>query len=179
MKKWLVPALIGLAALASAQSSRTGESLTAPVNVAFRIGYAFPFETEGRDAFGKNLLGVGMDYFLDRPLLAGGETSLSLDWFNIGRSGTDTATSVPLLLNHRWYMAKEDDTMLQRYYFFVGAGVSFVNADDANRALITGRVGAGWELTRNVFVEGSVTFTEDKQDTPRGNLVGAFLGYRF
>jgi hypothetical protein len=169
MKRLLVLAGLAVSAFASAQ-------IGSPVNLSFRVGAVYPLHEFTREATSDLLIGVGVDYFFDRPLLPGnGETFLSFDWMGRGLNG-DKGNMFPICLNHRWYMSG-DYEMSNRRYYFAGIGAAIIDVVNTNTVLAA-RVGAGAELGDHIY--GELTFVvSDASSGARATSIGAYLGYRF
>lgn len=166
--------LIALAALAGAAFSNA-QAVTTPTNLALRIGYAYPIDNTTRDVV-KNFIGVGFDYFFDRSLLQGGETTLSVDW--LGKSGSGAKGNVfPIMLNQRWYNPNSMGEDNNRSYFFLGAGVAVIDIT-STKTVLAGRGGFGMEFGEHIFGEVNVVLS-DNANGARATSAGVYLGYRF
>ncbi|MBS1724024.1 MAG: hypothetical protein JSS66_13850 [Armatimonadetes bacterium] len=168
MRTLIVLAALGSAAYASAQAVGT------PTNLAFRLGYAYPIDNETRDLV-RNFIGVGADYFFERGLLQGGETTISLDW--LGKSGSGAKGNIfPICLNQRWYSVNGMEPG-RRSYFQLGAGVAIVDVT-STKTVLAGRAGYGVEFGEHIFGELNFFFSDDANGA-RATSIGAYLGYRF
>lgn len=168
MRTLIVLAAMGAAAVSSAQTVST------PTNLALRIGAAWPFDNTTKDAV-KNFIGVGFDYFFDKSLVYGGQTSLSADW--LGKSGSGAKGNVfPIMINQRWYNAgsTEDD---RKSYFFLGAGVAIVDVT-STKTVLAGRAGYGAMFGEHLFGELTIVISDDANGA-RANSAGVYLGYKF
>jgi hypothetical protein len=166
--------LIAVAAAASLSVGALAQFDT-PVNLAFRIGYAYPLDSKTRDTV-RNFIGVGADYFFGKSLIGqNGETTLSFDW--LGKSGSGAkGNAFPIMLNQRWYGPARPGTE-QRTYAFLGLGVAIVDVVSTDTVLAA-RAGYGVELGPKIFAEGTFLFTDDASGA-RATSVGVYLGYRF
>lgn len=167
MRTLIALAALGGAAFGSAQ-------IGTPTNVAFRLGAAYPIDNTTRDTV-KNFIGVGFDYFFDRTLVPGGETSLSVDW--LGKSGSGAkGNAFPIMLNQRWYNqgSTEDD---RKSYFFLGAGVAVVDVT-STKTVLAGRAGYGVLFGEHLFGEMNFVLSDDANGA-RATSLGFYLGYRF
>lgn len=167
MRTLIALAALGAAAFSSAQ-------IGTPTNVAFRLGAAYPLDNTTRDSV-KNFIGVGIDYFLERSLVEGGETSLSFDW--LGKSGSGAKGNIfPIMLNQRWYNqgSTVDD---RKSYFFVGAGVAIVDVT-STKTVLAGRAGYGVLFGEHLFGEMNFVLSDDANGA-RATSIGAYIGYRF
>ena len=169
MKRLLVIAAFVLSAFASAQ-----RDFGQPVNLAFRGGFVYSLDNFTRTQLG-NLIGIGVEFFLDRSLLEGGETTLSLDWLGRGLNG-DKGNLFPIMLNQRWYTGGDYESA-NRTYFFVGAGVAIIDVVNTN-TVIAGRSGLGAEFGEHIFGEITLVYS-DASAGARASSIGLYLGYRF
>ena len=169
MKRLLVIAAFVLSAFASAQ-----QEFGQPVNLAFRGGFVYSLDNFTRAKIG-NLIGVGVEFFLDRSLLEGGETTLSLDWLGRGLNG-DKGNLFPIMLNQRWYTGGDYESA-NRTYFFVGAGVAIIDVVSTG-TVIAGRAGLGAEFGEHIFGEVTLVYSDAVRGA-RATSVGLYLGYRF
>lgn len=169
-----ITAVTAIAATGSAQSNFRKVEVT-PVNLSLRVGVGLPLDKAFRD-FGNTPLALGLEYQFSRPLLASGETYIALDTIgsNLGkRKGTIT----PLTLNQRFYSKNTDSILGRRTYFFVGAGLAFIDLGTSEAALAA-RAGLGTELGTNIFFEAA-GIVSDRKGGARANSIGFYLGYRF
>ncbi len=173
MKAFTTLAIIGLAAVGFTQSSQRS-ILTTPTNIALRLGLGVSFDDDVRDVMGTQI-GVGFDYYFDRPLLPNGDTFLSIDWLGRGING-DKGNIFPLMLNHKWYGARNMETY-RRTYAFAGLGVAVMDVE-STATVLAARGGLGLELSDNIFVEGVVLLSGSKNGNSATGL-GAYIGYRF
>ncbi|MBX3096159.1 MAG: outer membrane beta-barrel protein [Fimbriimonadaceae bacterium] len=172
MKRTLWMAALGLAAVApAAQTSSFGY----PSNLSFRLGWVYPIDSVTRNN-SRSLIGVGVDYFLERSLLENGETVISFDW--LGKSGSGAKGNIfPIMLNQRFYNNDGTNYGTERTYWFFGAGVSFIDVVNSDTVLTLG-AGVGKEFGQNIF--GEVRFLySDSAGGARATSVGAYVGYRF
>lgn len=163
-------AAIGITGVAAAQSP-TAPDLT-PVNVTFRGGVALPLDSRLTDV-GNTLLDLGAEYMLPTPWIRGGETFFSLDYFTQGLNGRGSV--IPFMVNQRWYQG--DENQVRRRYFFLGAGVAFIDVNRSNTAIGI-RGGIGQELSDHVVAE-IAGYLSDRAGGARANAVTFSLGYRF
>lgn len=166
--------LIALAAAATVSAPAMAQFDT-PVNIALRIGYAYPLDSTTRDAV-RNFIGVGADYFFGKSLVGdNGETTLSFDW--LGKSGSGAkGNAFPILLNQRFYGPARPGTT-QRTYTFFGAGVAIVDVT-STQTVWAARAGYGVELGEKIFAEGNFLIT-DSANGARATSLGLYVGYRF
>jgi len=167
-----IAALVGVCSSAFAQNE--SNILDAyPYGISIRGGIAFPFDTNYSDK-ANSLIALGGDYTLKRSLVHGGESFISLDYlvkdFQGGRG-----TVFPLAINQKWFTGHVGES--GRSYYFLGAGVSFVDYGSSN-TVVSGRAGIGAELGEKIFIEATLFFG-DRAQSIRPNAVGAYLGYRF
>jgi len=168
MKQLTLLAAMGLAAIGSAQVNY----LETPTNIAFRLGYVYPIDSAMRN-IAPSYIGVGVDFVTDIKLLEGAQTGLSFDWF--GKSGSGAkGNAFPILLTQKWYVG---DTVENRQYFFVGAGVAIVDLT-STKTVLAARAGVGKELGDALFGEVSFTYT-DGANGARATALGFYVGYRF
>lgn len=168
----LIIAGMAIAAIGAAQSTNP---FRAPSNIAFRLGWVFPID-DVLDARANNLIGVGADWFLERPLLPEGESSISFDILAKSSSGAKT-NIFPILLNHRWYSGPENELGGGRSYWFAGAGIAIVDVISTDTVWAV-RGGLGKEFGPNIFGEVTFLYTDDAKGA-RGTSIGAYIGYRF
>jgi len=167
MKRTLVLATLGLAAISAAQS------YDQPTNVAFRLGFAYPIDATTRDQV-RNFIGVGIDYFPQLTLLRNAETSISFDW--LGKSGSGAKGNIfPIMINQRFY--QDPDSNERRSWFFFGAGVAIVDVV-STKTVLAARAGYGFMLGENIFGEIPLVYS-DSAGGARATSVGFYLGYRF
>lgn len=166
--------LIALVALGGAAFSQA-QAVGTPTNIALRIGYAYPIDNTTRNLV-RNFIGVGFDYFLDRSLLEGGETTVSVDW--LGKSGSGAKGNIfPIMLNQRWYNPNMTEEDSNRSYFFLGAGVAIIDVN-STKTVLAGRGGFGMEFGEHIFGELNIVISDDANGA-RANSAGIYLGYRF
>jgi hypothetical protein len=163
-------AAIGITSVAAAQSP-TSPELT-PVNITIRGGIVLPLDSKLTDV-GNTLLDLGAEYTLPTPLIKGGETFFSVDYWTKGLGGHGSV--IPLMINQRWFQGT--DSQIRRRYFFVGAGVAFVDVTRSNTAIGV-RGGIGQELSDHVVAE-IAGYLSDRAGGARANAVTFSLGYRF
>ena len=169
MRILIALAALGGAVLASAQTVAT------PTNLALRIGVGYPIDNTTRDLV-KNFIGVGFDYFFERSLMEGGETSLSVDW--LGKSGSGSKGNIfPIMLNQRWYNPNAMGEDAKRSYFFLGAGVAVVDIV-STKTVLAARGGYGMEFGEHLFGELNLTISDDANGA-RANSAAIYIGYRF
>lgn len=164
----MLAAAIGLAGVASAQTDYT------PTNLSVRLGVGFPLDDVTRDIT-KTLIGVGVDYDFTRPLIAGGDTFLSIDWF--GKSGSGAHGNIfPIMINQRFY-SQPIDVGNRRTYGFLGVGIAVLDVFNT-KTVLAARGGVGVELGQNLFAEGTLYLSAPDQGV-RANVVGLYVGYKF
>lgn len=166
------------AAAAAAIATVGLAQMETPTHVAFRLGGAYPLDSDVRDNV-KSFLGVGLDVFLAKSVLPGKntESTVSIDW--LGKSSSGSKGNVfPILLTQRWYTganaAVED---ANRSYFFGGLGVAVVDLT-STKTVFAMKGGVGYELNRNMFAEFSAMYAEPAY-TLRASNIAVHLGYRF
>lgn len=169
MKGITVLAAMGLVSISCAQNV-----FEEPSNVAFRLGYVYPVDSTLRD-LANSYIGVGLDFFPSgRPLLKGGETVISFDWF--GKSGSGAKGNVfPILINNRVYQQGAEKG--GRSYFQYGAGIALIDVT-SSKTVLAARAGYGKELGERLFGELNFTYT-DAANGARGTALGFYVGYRF
>lgn len=166
-------ALAGVAAISAAQSPDYY-----PANLSFRLGAAFPLESQLSDKVGRSLFALGVDYRLNRPLLADGESYISVDWL-FGTTSGRKGNVFPFNINHRWYTNTGIDAGPgRRSYFFLGVGGVVVDVGTADTVL-GARGGVGVELSESLFAEGTVWLSDRASGNVRNTSIGVFIGYRF
>ena len=171
MKRTLWLAALGLAAVAPAVQQDT---FGYPSNLSLRLGWVYPIDSVTRDN-SRSLIGVGAEYFLDRSLLADGETTISFDW--LGKSGSGAKGNIfPILVNQKWYN-KNITYYGTRSYVFVGAGIAVVDVNNT-KTTIAGRIGFGVELGPRLFAEANL-LVSDNAGGAKANSAGVYFGYKF
>lgn len=177
MKRILVLAV--LASAAAMSHAQNNSLLEPPSNVAFRLGFGFPFDEDSRDHIGDTLVGIGADFFLNRGLIPGanGESYISIDWLARGIDG-EHGNMFPVMINQRWYAKDDNLEDFRRTYFFAGLGVSFMDIDKAD-TVFAGRVGLGAEFGQNIFGEANFTLTGRDSSGFYGTGANFYIGYRF
>jgi len=163
-------AAFGIVGVAAAQSSNSPD-LT-PTGVTVRLGASIPLDSSLTN-LGNTLLDFGAEYTIPTPLIKGGETFLSVDYWgrnlNFGQGSV-----VPLFINQRWYTGS---TETKRTYFFLGAGIDFIDVVSSNTALGL-RGGFGEELGEHIIAEVA-GYISDRAGGARANAVTFSIGYRF
>jgi len=166
-----VTALLGLSAVANAQLT-TNTDFT-PVNVSLKLGVALPLDNTLSN-FAPTLLAWGLEYQFDKPLIAGSDTYLDLEYMNKGFQFSHGL--IPLTLNERFYFDNGRHRH-QKTYAFVGLGAADVDLNTSG-TVIAARAGLGADLGDAIFMEMSGLFT-DKSNDATGNSVTFYVGYRF
>lgn len=166
----LVIAAIVMSAFASAQGGGFGT----PVNLAFRAGFVYSLDDFTRSVTG-DMIGVGAEFYLERSLFEGGETTFSADWMGRGANG-DKGNMFTLMLNQRFYTGG-DYQSANRTYFYVGAGMAIIDVVSTNTVPAV-RFGLGSEFGEHVYGEATLVYS-DSSTGARATSVGVYLGYRF
>jgi hypothetical protein len=161
---------MGLAAVANAQSSSTTDFT--PVNVSVKAGIALPLDNNLAN-YGATLIALGLEYQFDRPLIAGTDTYISLDYLNKGF--TFSHGVIPITLNERFYI--DNGRRHQRTYAFLGIGGADVDTGTSS-TVVCARAGLGADLGDAIFFEVAGLVT-DKGNDATGNSVAFYVGYRF
>lgn len=165
-----VAAALGIFGGASAQTPT--RDLT-PVAVTFRAGVCLPLDTKLTDA-GNSLANLGVEYIPMTPLLKGGETFYSLDYFGNGFHGNH-GTVYTIAVNQRWYNGGPDQ--FRRSYLFLGIGAAVIDVTKSSTTVAI-RGGYGQELGEHVIAE-IAGYLSDRAAGARANAVTFSLGYRF
>lgn len=166
--------LIALAAL-SATALASAQTVGTPTDIAFRLGAAYPIDETTRDSV-RSFIGVGVDYFLPRSLVAGGETFLSFDW--LGKSGSGSkGNAFPIMLNQRWYNPNSSNEYNRGSYFHLGAGVAIVDVT-STKTVLGARAGYGVFFGESIFGEINFVYSDDANGA-RATSIGGYIGYRF
>lgn len=169
MKRLLVIAAFAMSAFASAQ-----DGFGTPVNLSFRAGFVYSLDNVTRDLTG-NMIGVGFEFYLDRSLMEGGETTLSVDWMGKGLNG-DKGNMFPMMLNQRWYTSGDYESA-NRAYYYIGVGVAIIDVISTN-TVAAARFGIGSEFGEHMYGEMTLVYS-DASSGARATSVGVYLGYRF
>lgn len=178
MKRWL---LILSAASVLMAGSRAMAQISyppldpTPYGFSFRGGVVFPFDNDLSD-ISSTWLGVGVDFTFTKQFIKNSETYLSADYITKNTSG-QRGTFWPLLINQRFY-SRRSDPDANRTYLLAGFGMAIVDVIDSD-TVICGRVGLGMELSRQIFVEGSLFFSDRSTGGIITSSAGLYLGYRF
>ena len=170
-----IAAAIGVGAAGFGQSTTNDYT---PTNLSLRIGAAWPLDDNLSD-ISDVLFAAGVDWRLDRPFFAGGETYFSLDWFGRSTSGQN-GNVFPVCINHKWFTS---GTGLQtaedrRTYFFAGVGAFFVDVGSSD-TVIGARGGLGLELGPYFFAEVAGYISDKTSTSVRGPAIAAYVGYKF
>ena len=144
------------------------------MNLSFRAGFVYSLDNFTRNITG-NLIGVGVEFYLDRSLMAGGETTISLDWMGKGMNG-DQGNMFPIMINQRWYTGGDYESA-NRTYYYIGAGVAIIDIISTN-TVPAARFGVGSEFGEHIFAEFTPVY-RDSSSGARASSVGLYLGYRF
>ncbi len=168
MKRMFVFVALAVSAFASAQG------ISEPTNISFRFGFVYPIDIVTRGITG-NMIGFGADVFLERPLFAGGETTLSVDWMGRGLNG-DKGNMFPITITHRWYTGGSYEDA-NRSYYLMGVGIAIIDVT-STKTVAAARFGLGVEFSNHLFGEMSL-FYSDAASGARATAVGTYLGYRF
>lgn len=170
----IITAAAVLAALgtAGAASAQTRIIDLQPVGVTVRGGVVLPLDST-LERLNNSLIGIGIEYQMNRSLLSKGETFIALDYFTPRVAG-NKGSVWPLTINQRWYT---DENALRRRYYFLGIGASFIDIVNSETAIGV-RGGFGAELGDRIIAEVS-GYLSDKAGGARANAVGVYLGYRF
>ena len=177
MRRFLnAAAIVGALSLSGVSAAQGTAPDFYPMNMSFRLGGVFPLD-DRLDDLGNSLFAFGIDYRLSKPLLPNGETFVSLDWF-FGSTTGQKGNVLPLNLNHKWYTSQEAAEGAKRTYVFLGVGAVFIDLVSSD-TVFGARVGAGMELSTNVFVEGTFFISDRASGNVRSNAFGAYIGYRF
>lgn len=169
MKRLFVLAALVASAFASAQSS-----IGTPVNLSLRAGFVYSLDDFTRDIM-DNMIGVGGEYYLERSLFQGGETTLSFDWFGRSING-GKGNMFPIMLNQRFYIGGDYESGNRRYWY-VGAGIAVIDVV-STKSVAAARFGIGQEMGPHTFGELTLVYS-DSSAGARATSVGAYLGYRF
>ncbi|MCG9893845.1 MAG: hypothetical protein MH204_00035 [Fimbriimonadaceae bacterium] len=164
--------VIGMAALAALAGGALAQSsvFETPTNLGLRLGYAYPLDSNTRNVV-DNFFNVGVDFFLTTPLLAGGESYISIDWF--GKSiGGGKGNAFPLLINHRFFLDEAGSG-----YFFGGLGLASVDITQSRNVLAL-RGGYGITLSEKLNAEAFLLYT-DEANGARASALGVQFGFRF
>jgi hypothetical protein len=165
-------AAFGISGVAAAQVSPGTLDMT-PYNMTFRAGVAIPIDRTLTDV-GSVLVNLGLEYNLPRPLLAGGESYVALDYMFRGFGSGASGTVFPLTLNQRIYTGGQ----MRRSYYFFGAGVAFASGAGRDGSGLAVRGGIGQELGPNIHTEVGLLLSEPAGGV-RANAFTFNVGYRF
>ena len=172
-----IAAMIAISGVANAQYSGSTSVNARPSGVTFRGGIILPVDSNLRDV-STTFIGIGMEYSLTHTYLNSGETFVSVDWF--GKSGSGAHGNVfPVCINQRFYTGTKTNRYGSgRTYFFVGAGVTFIDVTEATNQ-IGARGGIGMELGPSIVVEAAGYLSGKARDGVSADAVGLYVGYRF
>ena len=168
-KRLLVIVALAMSAFATAQ-----DGFGTPVNLSFRAGFVYSIDNVTRNVTG-NLIGFGAEFYLERSLIPGGETTISLDWMGKGLNG-DKGNMFPFMLNQRWYTGGDYESA-NRTYYYIGVGVAIIDIFNTN-TVAAARLGVGIEFGEHLFSEITLVYS-DSSAGARASSFGVYLGYRF
>jgi hypothetical protein len=171
MKRTLLIAGLALSAMSFAEEN----PFQFPTGVSLRAGWVYTIDTVTRRN-SDTMIGVGLDYYLKRSFIPGGESTVSIDW--LGKSASGAKTNIfPILLTQRVYQGDERVLGGGRSYTWYGAGVAFIDVTNSGTAWCIGG-GFGYEFSGNLF--GEVRFLySDAVGGARATSLGGYIGYRF
>jgi len=163
---------LGISATATAQTNYPGTAYT-PSNISVKIGVGVPIDSSLSDIV-STFMSVGGEFQLPTPLIKGGDTYFSVDWFTKSLSGVPSFLNASI--NERYYLGS-DKEVGRRKYAFLGVGIDFLNITNSDD-VIAGRFGLGAELGENIFTEAAL-YVGDQANGIHPDVVALFLGYRF
>ena len=164
---------LGISASAMAQSNYPGTTYT-PTNISVKAGVGIPLDSSLSNVV-TTFVAVGGEFQLPTPLIKGGDTYFSLDWFT--KSLTGKPSFLNLSVNERYYIGS-DSQLGHRKYAFIGAGMDFLSITTSDN-VVAFRAGLGAELGENIFSEAALYFGDKSSDGVHPSVVGLFVGYRF
>jgi hypothetical protein len=166
---------LGVSATAMGQVSYPGTSYT-PVNITVKAGVGVPLDSNLSNVV-TNFVAVGAEFQLPTPLIRGGDTYFSLDYFTKSFSGTPSF--VNLSINQRYYIGTSSEKALgHRKWAFIGAGMDFMNITTSDN-VFAARAGLGAELGENIFAEVAGYVSDKSSDGIHADVAAFFIGYRF
>lgn len=131
--------------------------------------------TDPLRAMENNWLSIGLDYTFDKQFVKGSETYMSIDW--IGKSGSgEQGTFWPIMISQKFYTNRDNSE--NRTYYTLGIGVVVFDVVSSDTVL-GGKLGAGFELSRQLFLEGNYYLSDASKGNVRAQSFGMYLGYRF
>jgi hypothetical protein len=168
-------AILGVGALASAQDT-PGDLSSAAVGFGFRLGGFFPADNKVRDVK-SSFLDVGLEYELEKSLLANGTSYIAGDWISSTFLGGQHIAT--LSINQRIYTKNERFAAGGSAYFYAGVGAQWLHvAGSTSSTTWLLRGGIGSEFKGNYFLEVGGQFSP-KVSGVNGSGISASVGYRF
>jgi hypothetical protein len=175
---FLATAVLGATVLsASSFAQVTSTAVDAyPYNMSIKGGVFFPLDDNLRSV--DNLFGMlGAEYVFPTQLIRGSETFAEFDWI-FHTTASSSVNVFPLTLNQRfWSQPGKGLFGTGRTYFFVGAGVTWI--EPKGQAKLTFHGGLGAELGARTFIETSLYIGEQDSNLLRNSGIGVNVGYRF
>ena len=176
MRRHLKPAacaaLFVVAGMALAQTDKPLD--ITPTNLQIRGGIFIPLDTNLRSV-SDNFAALGVDVMFPQEFIPGSKTFLSVDWLAKSLSGAH-GNIFPICINQKFYGKPYGDKMV---YGFVGLGATIFDVAGSSNTVLGARGGVGVDLGPNVFLEGTL-FWSDRSTGDIWNIgTGFYLGYRW
>lgn len=166
--------LLALAGVAMSQEESSSTLAESAVGFGFRLGGFIPADSALRDN-SSTWIDFAIEYEFEKSFLKTGTTYVAFDWASPQFFGGDHVAT--LSLNQRFYTGERRYAAGGSAYFFLGAGVSMVNAGGNGSGLAV-RGGLGTEFRGNTFLEvGANLSAKIHGVNPSGIMVS--LGFRF
>jgi hypothetical protein len=145
-----------------------------PTDIQVRGGIFIPFDTNLRDV-SDNFGGLGVDVLFPQEYLPNSKTYLSVDWLAKSFSGSH-GNIIPVCINQKFYGKPVDG---HNVYLFVGLGATFFDVYGSDTRL-GARAGVGYDLSQNVFLEGTFYWSDKSNNGDVSNIgAGFYIGYRW
>lgn len=166
--------LLAVAGGAMAQDSSTATLAESAVGFGFRLGAFIPADSALRHN-NSTWTDFGIEYELEKSLLATGFTYLAFDWASPEFFGGDHVAM--LSINQRFYTGQRKYAAGGSAYFFLGAGINWVSDGGSGQGFAV-RGGLGTEFRGNTFLEVGANLSPKIHGVnPSG--ISVSLGYRF
>ena len=165
-----------LSASAFGQGTYTPVDAT-PYNISFKLGAFLPIDSALRDV-DNWFLGGTLEYLFPTQLIRGSETFLEAGAF-LHTTASSNITLIPVTINQRFWGGPGSSLFGHngRSYFFLGAGVTWI--DPRGQAKLTFHGGVGSDLGPRTFLEGSLYVAEQDAHGLRATGAVFSIGYRF
>lgn len=148
-----------------------------PYSLSIKGSFYLPLQDNLRDV-DNWFAGASLEYLFPTQLIRGSETFMELGAY-LHTTASSNVNIFPLTINQRFW-SKPGSGIFggdNRSYFFVGAGVTWI--EPKGQAKLTGRLGVGSHIGPKTFVELSVFHSEQDDKGLRNSGALFSIGYRF